>query len=636
LNLLTKRSIEPIKTSEGNLSARGLHHRSREQFEKDVKSFSHIITNSLRGRKMVSSAQAGTSSAMADFQLLPIFVQRALAYERLNEIDKAITDYNTAISIDPQFAPAYFNRSGLYGSRGDIAAAFRDINKAVELDPSNMTYRRNRTILFRQRGDYTEAIRETMLCRAVQLQPSIAKELKMGNHVLMDSDQLLQNFKGSQLNDPILEVLALPVEQRRIEALSPVVDFLAQVKIFKNYTVDRHFLNNIAINLEMKVVDKDVCIYRHLERSRKFYIVYDGEVGVHSNDLSPSKFSFATKRMGGASTSAANSRVCSPRNLEHSGGYDFSSGSIGGANRDVSAITNIVSKGGFFGEAALESSGILRPGDSKCLQPSTLFVISGEQFQSIFAKHKLTLQREVRIVLGDCVVFTGWDPKDLDSISATVSVQRFSPGSDILKAGDPVTKLLIIRSGVVKFVRTMNRPEIVVARAVSPPTSLTGFATYRRSSMPTQMPYSEAEEKEGAKPPGIWVREKNWKELLQMFTHEKNTQGNEWHATAGVLGSGQVFGELAVLQADATNGGARSPTSAIAYTEVELFSIDGAVLVAAGARFKAATMNALNDSFNLFNPPAEKVAYYMKAKFEWEKKRSKIVAAVMKDRKMKK
>jgi hypothetical protein len=101
----------------------------------------------------------------------------------------------------------------------------------------------------------------------------------------------------------------------------------------------------------------------------------------------------------------------------------------------------------------------------------------------------------------------------------------------------------------------------------------------------------------------------------------------------GVLGTGQFFGEISILDPDRKNNGPKSITTIVAYTDAEIFLIDSATMIAAGARFKASTMNALNDSFSLCNPPDDKIVYYMKHKFDWEKRRGKIIAEVMKDRK---
>ena len=47
-------------------------------------------------------------------QLFIPHFQRALAHERLKQIDKAIDDYSLCLRIDSNHAQSYFNRGGMY------------------------------------------------------------------------------------------------------------------------------------------------------------------------------------------------------------------------------------------------------------------------------------------------------------------------------------------------------------------------------------------------------------------------------------------------------------------------------------------------------------------------------------------
>lgn len=81
----------------------------------------------------------------------------------------------------------------------------------------------------------------------------------------------------------------------------------------------------------------------------------------------------------------------------------------------------------------------------------------------------------------------------------------------------------------------------------------------------------------------------------------------------GILGSGQVFGELAVLDPTQT-----SPVSAVASTAVELYCFESDVLAALGARFYGGTMRALLESIALHDPPLDKIGFFFRQKFTWE------------------
>lgn len=194
LNLLTRRSIEPNQNSDAQLSARGLHHRSRAQFERDIRSSTNIIMLSSLHGVAQNDAEEG-QSPQPEFHLFTQYFQRALAYERVGQIDLAISDYNTVLSIYRDYAPAHFNRAGLYNAQGHTELALSGINHALTLDPSNLSFRKNKCLLLRQKGDYMEAINETMIYRAVLMQPSLGKDLIAGNKISMpDASQVLDHI----------------------------------------------------------------------------------------------------------------------------------------------------------------------------------------------------------------------------------------------------------------------------------------------------------------------------------------------------------------------------------------------------------------------------------------------------------
>ncbi len=56
----------------------------------------------------------------------------------LDEKDKAITSYTTAIGLDPNNAPAFVNRAEIYLERARFPEALDDLRKAVALDPENL------------------------------------------------------------------------------------------------------------------------------------------------------------------------------------------------------------------------------------------------------------------------------------------------------------------------------------------------------------------------------------------------------------------------------------------------------------------------------------------------------------------
>ncbi len=90
-----------------------------------------------------------------------------------------------------------------------------------------------------------------------------------------------------------------------------------------------------------------------------------------------------------------------------------------------------------------------------------------------------------------------------------------------------------------------------------------------------------------------------------------------------MLGSGQVFGELSVLDQSKS-----SPVTAISYTGVELYVFEGEHLVNLGIRFNSHCVDALCESLNMHNPPSEKLNYYFRSKYAWEMRKAKLLKSI--------
>jgi tetratricopeptide (TPR) repeat protein len=357
-NLLHQRSIEPFKNSDAILSARGLHHRSKDVFVKEVQNASSLISSLMR-REKVSSSKYKPSA-----QLLTPYFQRALAYERLRQIDKAIEDYTLCLRIDDRCASAYFNRSGLYKVKGDIQAAIADMNKAISIEPANTAYREQRSLLFRLNGTYVEAVKETMLSRALRRQPGIIDKIDPDDSGPLNIDSDLV-YASKLLDDPIVSVLHLEPEQRKDSLLEPIIDFLKGLKVFADFS-SRAGLLRVARNIQMVSFASKKFIFREGEPGHHFYIVLDGEISIvkakkHRDD-------------------------------------------------DIEDTYDVVWKcyrGQSFGETALESAGGLRTAGAMATQNSKLMVLHADEFRAILHSFKSVLKEEVRLQLRSTMLFEG-------------------------------------------------------------------------------------------------------------------------------------------------------------------------------------------------------------------------------------
>lgn len=66
-----------------------------------------------------------------------LYVARAHVYGSLNNMEKCLSDCNTALDIDPEFIRGYEERASYYYNMKDHESVIRDIEKFITLDPHN-------------------------------------------------------------------------------------------------------------------------------------------------------------------------------------------------------------------------------------------------------------------------------------------------------------------------------------------------------------------------------------------------------------------------------------------------------------------------------------------------------------------
>lgn len=86
---------------------------------------------------------------------------RGYAHFALGQYEKAITDYDSAIRIDPHFGLAYNNRALVRAIVGrDLVKALADSEEALKLMPLNLDLRETRGFVFLKLGDPALALNE--------------------------------------------------------------------------------------------------------------------------------------------------------------------------------------------------------------------------------------------------------------------------------------------------------------------------------------------------------------------------------------------------------------------------------------------------------------------------------------------
>jgi CRP-like cAMP-binding protein len=463
------------------------------------------------------------------------------------------------LKIDPKFAPAYFNRSGLYKTKGNIEAALADINQAIMIEPANVAFRTNRSILFRNTGSFMEAVQDTLLCKALSTQPGLAKNIENGAEIRFDDNVV---FASKVSEDPIIVSLGVVGEERTEEQLEPIVDFLKTCKFFAAFASSREVFAQVASKISLQVYKKGKFIFQEREIGRCFYVILDGEVSI-----------VKVKKQ-----------------------YE-----------DITDTTVLVKmyRGQSFGETALDSKEGVRTAGAMASQLTRLLVLGAEEYQAILSRFKSRIKEEVQLALRASSLFQDWDRDKLDHLASFVIVRSFGANSEVLHAGDKVLNLMMIKSGIVKLIKQMARPNV---------------SKIQVTTKDGQIVHEELDES-----PGLWVLDKNWRNRLDDDPGAASQEQVEF--TVGILGSGQVFGELAVLDPEQA-----SPVTAISCTAVELYCFESDVLLGLGVRFNNTTMNALNESLNLHDPPAEKVSYYFRSKYNWEIRKNMLMNRLSKSK----
>lgn len=95
---------------------------------------------------------------------------RGVALGKIGQIDKAMEDFNKAISLNPSFAEAYNNRSTVYRMTGRIQEAIKDLNEAIRWNPSFAEAYNTRGVTFVQTGQFDKAIAD--FNRVIDLEPA--------------------------------------------------------------------------------------------------------------------------------------------------------------------------------------------------------------------------------------------------------------------------------------------------------------------------------------------------------------------------------------------------------------------------------------------------------------------------------
>ncbi|MFQ5825226.1 MAG: tetratricopeptide repeat protein [bacterium] len=86
------------------------------------------------------------------------YQNRGLAYALIGDLDRAIRNFSLSIALQSDFTVAYYNRGTAYAQKGNLDQAIEDFNQAIALQPNYVAAYHNRGITYHVKGDYDRAI----------------------------------------------------------------------------------------------------------------------------------------------------------------------------------------------------------------------------------------------------------------------------------------------------------------------------------------------------------------------------------------------------------------------------------------------------------------------------------------------
>jgi tetratricopeptide (TPR) repeat protein len=169
-------------------------------------------------------------------KLANAYLNRGKAYSDKGNFDRAIGDYKQAIELNPKSSMGYNNLCDAYLDKGDNDRAITDCNRAIRLDPKFAVAYRNRGNAYRYKGDVGSAIANYN--QAIQLNPKFFQAYLARGLLSLDAGDLPEALadinQASALNpkDPYT-ALWLDIVNKRSKLPSRLAEATAQIDMTK-------------------------------------------------------------------------------------------------------------------------------------------------------------------------------------------------------------------------------------------------------------------------------------------------------------------------------------------------------------------------------------------------------------------
>jgi CRP-like cAMP-binding protein/Flp pilus assembly protein TadD len=639
-DLLLCPSHELKKTKASLLSARGTEHRSRDQFSRNIRASSETI-------RRFGPAHKGSSTAL---------FQRAYTQERLGNLDKATADYTQLIQRQPTQAKAFFNRANIKAQSNNLDGALKDMEMAVKLEPDNESFLANRALLYRKQGKYMNAVSDILGTRELQQVNKLKQEEKQAQireskaksqsrwGLLSNLSHATRGFKGAgkgtlassgSFNNASAQSLgssgsALPSPQHnRKRGLQQMMDGnkrAEQLRMQRQHEVEVHLDTrdyasawSLAKSYELTGFLEDKFWEASVSRRDEGHCHQLAKTlkGLRYFDKLPAEIavqlcgSLTKKHFSQGEYIVNQGEYADCFHVVYRGSVSLTKKTAANLDEEETETKLLqLYSGDAFGDTELRKGDGCREVSVVAEQDVEVLELEKRDYEDILQAHENTLAEERLEMLHQSPVFQDWDKPTLYLLAKGAIIKNFNGNQKIMTAGEEVTHLCYIMSGVCRVVKQITLPAKYASPTKEnvPLEKLPGYWV-----MNYNKPLRKTQPEEGASKPAP----KPWGAAALAEPRKKDV-------TVALLTSGQVFGELAVIDPHG-----HSHTSVYTDTRVDVLMVSKSDLADAEAQFFGRTVRCLQDSHTLHNPPDGKVLDMFNERRQWTKQRKRVLKEVM-------
>jgi tetratricopeptide (TPR) repeat protein len=175
--------------------------------QQDVAICNGDVAGASLDQKIASCTAVVESGRYSGANLGYVYVNRANAYDDKGDHDRALSDYNRSIELNPNNASAFFNRALAYARKADYDRAISDYNRAIAINPKYAHAMVGRAVMYSVKGDYDTAIANCT--QAIAIEPTyVPAYLNRGRAWAKKNDlqKALADFKKVVELDPSNQV----------------------------------------------------------------------------------------------------------------------------------------------------------------------------------------------------------------------------------------------------------------------------------------------------------------------------------------------------------------------------------------------------------------------------------------------